>query len=126
MYVYKERCEERSSNSTSGYINVAESNIPQVIIFNVGRKAVAILSDAISGTLGDPVSKWWTNTEFFLEWFSQLAKSFPAVQLLILLVNFHVSHETPDLLNIATENNLHLGSYPSHSSHLLQKVCGGV
>jgi len=48
------------------------------------------------------------------------------MQLLILLINFHVSLVTPDLLNIASENNTRLVACPSHTSHLLQKIGDGV
>jgi len=44
------------------------------------------------------------------------------VELLILLISFHVSHVTSDLLNITSENNIRLAACPSHSSHSLQKV----
>jgi hypothetical protein len=66
---------------------------------------------------------WWINTEFFLESFSQLVKSIPNVQILILLINIHVNLVTPNILKRASENNTRLVACPSHIS---QHSSGGM
>jgi hypothetical protein len=38
----------------------------------------------------------------------------------------HASHVTPQILSKASENGIHLVTFPSHTTHLLQSLDVGV
>ena len=64
----------------------------------------------------------WTNSEIFYNFFSHLIKSLPSARPILLLVDSHISHISPEVLNLASENDIIFLTFPSHTTNLLQPL----
>ncbi|KAJ8890718.1 hypothetical protein PR048_010227 [Dryococelus australis] len=40
--------------------------------------------------------------------------------------HFHASHLSPQILKLAAKNEVHIGTFPSHNTHLLQPLDVGL
>jgi hypothetical protein len=70
--------------------------------------------------------KGWINTDPFVEWCQHFIECIPPHKPVILFMDSHASHMTPEILSLALENDIHLLTIPAHTTHLLQPLDVGV
>jgi hypothetical protein len=85
---------------------------------NLEGAEIMMLSD--TGYTNDKLALWW------LEHFIQHSDSGPDKPWKLLLLDGHVSHEYPQFVLKAEENNIALFRFPSHLTHILQALDVGV
>jgi len=72
------------------------------------------------------VAKGWISADLFAEWFQHFIMCIPSHRSVVLFMDSHASHVTPKILSKASENNIHLVTYHSHTTHLLQLLDADV
>ena len=77
-----------------------------------------LLSD--SGFTNDKLGMRW------LEHFIEHTESTPYSEAKVLLVDSHVSHTNPDFVIEAAKDNIHIYTFPSHLTHILQPLDVGI
>jgi hypothetical protein len=85
---------------------------------NLEGAEVLMLSD--TGYTNDKIGVWW------LEYFIKHTDSGPDKLWKLLLLDGHASHECPEFVLKAEENNIALFRFPSHLTHILQPLDVGV
>lgn len=70
--------------------------------------------------------KGWISADLFAEWIQHLITCSPSHRPVVLSMDSHASYITPKILSKASENNTHLVTFPSHTTHLLQPLDAGV
>jgi len=70
----------------------------------------------------------WMETQLFTEWFSSvfLVSVKHIKDPILLLLDGHASHISPEVIRLAKANNVHMMCLPSNSSHLTQPVDVGL
>ncbi|KAJ8877763.1 hypothetical protein PR048_022218 [Dryococelus australis] len=68
----------------------------------------------------------WVNTDLFLELFNYYLVNIPPQRPVILLLDSHANHLSPQILELADKNDVHIGTLPSHTMHLLQPLDVGL
>ena len=81
---------------------------------------------AIPNTFFANSATGWMNTEPFLQWFDFFLRNIPPTRPVLLIQDGHGSHVSIDLIELARANNVHLLCLPSHTTHILQPLDGGV
>ena len=66
--------------------------------------------------------KGWISADLFAEWFQHFITCIPSHRSVVLFMDSHVSRITPKILSKASENNIHLVTFPSHTTHLLEPL----
>ncbi|XP_030761185.1 uncharacterized protein LOC115886237 [Sitophilus oryzae] len=126
-YVYKRTYADRGETTTVlGCICDDGSFIPPLVIFKGVRWNPDLARGAIPNTIIKLSPKGWINSDIFLEWFQFFINSVPQERPLILLMDSHASHLSLAVLELAKQNDLHLFTFPAHTSHLLQPLDVGV
>ncbi|CAH2045185.1 unnamed protein product, partial [Iphiclides podalirius] len=64
----------------------------------------------------------WINSEKFLEWMHHFEAHIPPARPVLLIMDSHSTHVSQDVIDFATKNGIHLFTFPSHTSHLLQPL----
>ena len=70
--------------------------------------------------------KGWISADLFAEWFQHFIKCIPSQRPVVLFMDSHASHISPKILSEASENGIHLVTFSSHTTHLLQLLDVGV
>jgi hypothetical protein len=70
--------------------------------------------------------KGWIITDPFVKWFQHFIECIPPHAPVILFMDSHASHMTPEILSLALVNDIHLVTLPVHTTHLLQPLDVGV
>jgi hypothetical protein len=70
--------------------------------------------------------KGWINAEQFAEWFQHFIECISSHRPVVLFTDSHASHITPEILSKTSYNGIHLVTFPSHTTHLLQPLDIGV
>lgn len=126
-YVYKRSYADRGETTTVlGCICDNGSYIPPLVIFKGVRWNPDLARGAIPNSLVKLSPKGWINSDIFLEWFQFFINSVPKERPIILLMDSHASHLSLAVLELAKQNNIHLFTFPAHTSHLLQPLDVGV
>jgi hypothetical protein len=70
----------------------------------------------------------WMEAQLFTEWFSTvfLVSVKHIKDPILLLLDGHASHISPEVIRLAKANNVHMMCFPSNSSHLIQQVDVGL
>lgn len=95
-----------------------------VVIFKGVRKNVIGWNPMCSLVHLSP--KGWINTEQFAEWFQHFIECISSHRLVVLFMDSHVSHTTPEILSKTSYNGIHLVTFPSHTTLLLQPLDIGI
>ena len=64
--------------------------------------------------------------DLFAEWFQHFIKCIPLHRPVVVFMDSHVSHITPEILSKVSDNGVHLVAFQSHTTHLLQPLDVGV
>lgn len=122
-YVYRRTFGERGVTTTFlGCVNAAGLSVPPLIIFKGVRMMDGLKENLPPGAICRLSDKGWINTEIFQDWFDHFLKHIPAERPSVLFMDSHASHLSPALLSKAAENDIHLVTFPSHTTHLLQPL----
>ena len=97
--------------------------LPPMVIFNRKTLNPDLTAGEIPGTIYGLSDKGWINRELFYDWFHKhfLALISPARPVL-LLMDGHSSHYSPDVIRAAAEEKVILFTLPPHSTHLTQPL----
>ncbi|KAJ8897202.1 hypothetical protein PR048_002548 [Dryococelus australis] len=69
----------------------------------------------------------WITKELFLMWFQFFPDSTDGLpKPMLLLMDAHGAHITPQVIELAKENYVHVITFPSHTTHILQPLDVGV
>jgi len=70
----------------------------------------------------------WMETDIFTEWFSSVFLPFvkDIDDPILLLLDGHASHISPEVIRLANQNNVHLFCFPANSTHIVQPIDVGV
>ena len=68
----------------------------------------------------------WINSELFLKFLQHFLKFVPAARPIMLIMDSHCSHVSPEVLKFGQENDIVFVTFPSHTTHLLQPLDVGV
>jgi hypothetical protein len=68
----------------------------------------------------------WINADLFAEWFQNFIECISSHRPVVLFVDSHVSHITAEILSKTSDNGIHLVTFPSHTTYLLQPPDVGV
>jgi hypothetical protein len=68
----------------------------------------------------------WINADLFAEWFQHFIECISSHSPAVLFMESQASHITPEILSKASDNGIHLVTFPSHTTHLLQPLDVGV
>ena len=84
------------------------------------------MSEEIPGTLYGSSTNGWFDQELFLLWFHKLfLMSVPKVRPLLLIMDGHSSHYSPDFIRIAAKEQILIFVLPPHTTHLTQPLDKG-
>ena len=70
--------------------------------------------------------KGWINADLFAEWFQQFIECISFHRSVVLFMDLHISHITSKILSKTSDNSIHLVTFPSYTTHLLQPLDVGV
>ena len=106
-------------------ISAAGSTIPPFIIYKAAFPGGNYTAGGPDGALYAKQKTGFMDSELFVKWFTKLfiphARPTPERSVL-LLVDGHSSHCSPDLIHIARENNVILLALAPHTTHLCQPL----
>lgn len=100
--------------------------IPPLIIFKGLRWNDELKKDCLPGALVKLSPKGWISAEIFLEWFQFFIQTIPENRPVLLLMDSHSSHVTPEVIRLAKQNQIYLFTFPAHTTHLLQPLDVGI
>ncbi|KAJ8882881.1 hypothetical protein PR048_014703 [Dryococelus australis] len=72
-----------------------------------------LVENLIPGGLVRLSKNGWINTDLFFEWFNNFLVNIPLQRPVILLMDSHASHLSPQILELAAKNDVHIGEKPS-------------
>lgn len=101
--------------------------LPPMVIFG-GRKTLNpdLTTGEIPGTLYGLFQKGWMNRELFLVWFYEhFLTLIPPGRPVLLLLDGHSSHYSPDLIRLAAEEKVLLFLIPPNTTHISQPLDRG-
>jgi hypothetical protein len=93
-----------------------------MIIFKGVRLADGLGKNAPSGSIIRESKNGWINSELLLEWLHHFVKCIPAARPVLLIMDSHASHVGTEVIYFAYENDVHLMTFPSHCSNILQPL----
>ena len=106
-------------------ISAAGNSMPPFIIYKAAFPSGNYTSGGPDGTLYGKQKTGFMDSELFVKWFTRLfiPHSRPtADHSVLLLVDGHSSHCSPDVIQIARENNVILLALAPHTTHLCQPL----
>jgi len=100
--------------------------IPPMVIFKRKTLNPELTSGEVPGTIYGLSSKGWINRELFLDWFHHhFLLCVPSVRPLLLIMDGHSSHYSPDVIRVAAEQKVILFTLPPHTTHATQPLDRG-
>lgn len=125
-HVYKQTFGERGTTTTVlPCVNVAGDAIPPMIIFK-GKRQDDRLRSAEFPCLIKLSEKGWINNDLFLEFFQHFIDNISLARPVVLFMDSHKSHLAPQVLELASKEQIYIVTYPPHITHLLQPLDVGI
>ncbi|XP_054723962.1 uncharacterized protein LOC129234057 [Uloborus diversus] len=103
-------------------INAAGEFGPTLLIFKGARMIDGLKIGALPNVTVAVSQSGWINSELFLMWFQKFVQGISSARPVALLMDSHASHITPEVIAMASENDIIIVTFPSHTSHLLQPL----
>jgi hypothetical protein len=91
-------------------------SIPPMVIFQGARMIERLVEISMPSLVRDLLA----------EWFQHFVKCIPPHRPIVVFMDSHVSHITPEILSKVSKNVVHLVTFQSHTTHLLQPLDVGV
>ena len=106
--------------SASGYA------LPPFVVFDRKTLNQELTKGEVPGTVYGLSASGWMDTELFQEWFLQhFLKFAPSMRPLILLMDGHSSHFSPEMIKVAKKDGVILFTLPPNTTHLCQPLDKG-
>lgn len=123
-YIYRRSYSEKGETQTLiGCICADGSWLPPTIIFKGIRWNDQLKKNCLPNTQVKLSERGWINSELFKQWFQFFIESVGGeTRPLILLMDSHGAHISPEIIQLAIENKIFLLTFPSHTTHLLQPL----
>ncbi|KAJ8893638.1 hypothetical protein PR048_006238 [Dryococelus australis] len=127
-FIHSRAYTERGETMTQvGCICANGTWIPPSIIFKGSRCNEAYNKDYLPNTQVHLSDRGWRTKELFLMWFQFFLDSTDgSPKPMLLLMDSHGAHITPQVTEFAKENDVHILTLPSHTAHILQPLDVGV
>lgn len=127
-FIYRRTYSERGETMTLvGCICANGTWIPPFIVFKGSRWNEAYKKDCLPNTQVHLSDRGWITKELFLTWFQFfLDCTNGSPKPMLLLMDSHGAHITPQVIELAKENDVHILTFPSHTTHILQPLDVGV
>jgi hypothetical protein len=100
--------------------------IPPSIIFKEVRWDDTLKQDCLPNAVVKLSPKGWINSELLVEWFTFFISSIPPAHPVVLLMDSHASHISPEAVSLVKSNNVFLLTFPAHTTQLLQPLDVGI
>ena len=101
--------------------------MPPLVIFNSRTLQNGMDIGEVPGTMYGLSETGWINGDIFSEWFAfHFLKYAPPARPLLLLMDGHSSHFTPDFIHKAASEDVIVMSLPPNSTHRIQPLDKGV
>lgn len=127
-YIYRRSYSERGETTTLvGCICANGTWIPPFIIFKGVRWNDNYKNDCLPNSRVHLSEKGWITKELFIDWFKYFVECTDhAPKPILLLMDSHGSHITPEVIDLARDNDIHILTFPAHTTHILQPLDVGV
>ena len=100
--------------------------IPPFVIFDRKTLNPDLTTGEIPGTIYGLSANGWINRELFMNWFfHHFLMCVPPVRPILLLLDGHSSHYSPDVIRVAAEERVILFALPPNTTHLTQPLDKG-
>ena len=100
--------------------------IPPFVIFSRKSFNHELAKGEVPGTLYGLSDNGWMTRELFNHWFTDHFLLYaPQVRPLLLLLDGHSTHYSPEAINIASSNQVILFALPPHTTHIMQPLDRG-
>ena len=97
--------------------------IPPMVIYNRKNLTPELTRGEIPGTMYGLSTSGWIDSELFSEWFNRHFLQYaPSARPLLLLLDGHSSHYSPDFIYSACGNGVIVFCLPPHTTHLVQPL----
>ena len=126
-YVYNRTYAEKGTTTTVlACINAAGQFLPPMVIFKGVRNVPNLSKGALPNSLTRLSQKGWINADLFFEWLQFFDKNISPARPVLLIMDSHSSHLSPQVLEYAKSHQIILFTIPAHTSHILQPLDVGV
>ena len=103
--------------------NAAGTVLPPMVIFKGERLNHEWTKGEVPNTIYGMSPQGWIDHELFNEWLQKLfIENIPQTRPVILLLDGHSSHYTPEAIKTAAENEIILFCLPPHATHVAQPL----
>ena len=114
---------ERKTHTILTYVSASGMVLPPMMVYPRKNKVPDnVREGCVPNALFVHSDTGWINANLFLEWFKFFINNIPRTRPVVLIQDNHSSHVSIELVELARENNIHLWSLPSHTSHILQPL----
>lgn len=114
---------DKSQITVLACANAAGNSLPPFVIFDRKTLNPALAKGEVPGTIYGLSSKGWIDTGLFQDWFvGHFLCYAPPVRPLLLLLDGHSSHYSPEMIRFAAEQQVLLFVLPPHTTHLTQPL----
>lgn len=122
--IFQQATGERGETTTALLAVNASGQVGPCLLIFKGLRDVPddVKSKAPPNAMVTVSKNGWTNSEIFYNFFHHLIKTLPSARPILLLMDSHVSHISPDTLTLASENDIIFLTFPSHTTNLLQPL----
>ena len=108
-------------------VSAAGYCIPPMVIWNGKSMHPDMAAGEVHGTLHAFSDNGWIDTELFDVWFNNLFLRYaPAVRPLLLLMDGHSTHYSPETIRLAAKQKVILFILPPNTTHLSQPLDKGI
>ena len=122
-YVYNRVIADKAETHTVlPCINAAGEFGPTLLIFKGARMIEGLKVGALPNVTVAVSQSGWINSELFLTWFQKFIQGISSARPVVLFMDSHASHISPEVIAMASANNIIIITFPSHTSHLLQPL----
>ena len=101
--------------------------LPSMVVFDRKTLNPELTTGEVPGTIYSLSSKGWMDRELFMSWFYKhfVPINIPPVRPVILLLDGHSSHYSPDVIRLAAEEKVVLFTLPHNTTHVSQPLDRG-
>ena len=103
-------------------VSALGETIPPFVIFKGDRLSKDIRTDGVAGTEYRSSQTGWSNSNLFLDFFTNHFMHHITTRPCVLLYDGHSTHVTCDVIEAARQEGVHLFVLPPHTSHCFQPL----
>ena len=97
--------------------------LPPMVIFQGARLNHELMHGEVPGTLYGPSENGWIDQTLFFSWLNEaFIKNIPPTRPVLLLLDGHSTHYTPEVTRAAAEQGVVMLCLPPHTTHAIQPL----